>query len=282
VELVVRRLPWAGQLAVGAQLGNLWRKLDRKHRGVAAANVERAFPEWTPEQKAGLVAECFRHVGRSLAELLGLSSLSREGLLARVSWEGTENLDQALSLGRGVFILIGHLGNWELMVPAISAKGVPLSAIYRRLTNPLVDAVVLRIRGRYGARMIPHRNALRPVLRWLQDNGAVLLAMDQRPLPQEAIPSRFFGHPVATNPSLALMALRTDAPVVPALSRRTPTGHVIQFQPQLPPPEEGSREARVHAYTLQFDAAVERGVRACPEQWFWVHDRWKIPPGMTL
>jgi KDO2-lipid IV(A) lauroyltransferase len=226
-----------------------------------------------------MVRANFEHLGAVGAEFLGMGSLTREELLRRTTFEGREHLDEARAQGKGVFILASHQGNWELAGAAVTASVPPVSFVGRRLKNAAVDRKVTGLREAFGGHAIPHRNAVRPVLRALREGGIVGFLMDQKALEKEAVLSRFFGRPVATNQGLAVLALKTRAPVVPTFGTRVPGGQVVRFQPVLEPPDTGDLDERILRFTQAFDATVEAAVRACPEQWFWVHRRWRLPEG---
>ncbi|MBE0618126.1 MAG: lysophospholipid acyltransferase family protein, partial [Proteobacteria bacterium] len=264
LEEVASRLSWDGRRRVGRALGRAWHGLDRRHRRVALENVRRAFPDWPWRRVSSLVRENFEHLGATTVESLGLAHTGRRELLARCQFEGLENLDAALAEGRGVLVLTAHLGNWELGGLAMAARGYPFFAVGRRQANPLIDRRVAHLRESFGGTLIHHREAVRPVLRALRQGALVAFLMDQRALSREAVRSHFFGQPVATNQGLALLALKTGAPVVPGFDERVDGRHVIRFHPALRPPTEGTRQEQVRGYTERFDAAVEEAVRRRP------------------
>lgn len=272
---------WEALGELGARVGRVWHLVDGSHRRVARENVARAFPEWEPGRVRRLVRANFEHLGAVGAEFLGLGALSRDELLRRTRFEGLGHLEEARARGKGVFILCSHQGNWEVAGAAITAALPPVYFVGRTQKNRAVDREVTALRERFGGHAIAHRQAVRPVLRALKDGGLVGFLMDQKALRKEAVLSRFFGRPVATNQGLAVLALKARAPVVPAFSTRLPEGQVIRFQPALAPPADGDLEERILRFTRTFDAVIEEAVRACPEQWFWVHRRWRIPGGMA-
>ncbi|MHB8765163.1 MAG: lysophospholipid acyltransferase family protein [Deferrisomatales bacterium] len=274
-------LPWGGRVALGRGVGRLWHRVDRRHRALALDNVARAFPVWPPEHVAATVRANFEHLGFTAAVFLGLAAAPPEELVERCRIEGLEHLDAARDQGRGVLLLTGHLGNWELTGTTLAALGYPTCAVVRRLKNPLVDRWVTALREGFGGRVIHHRDAVRPILRALREGAAVGFLVDQKALAREAVESRFFGRPVATNQGLALLALRTGAPVVPGFDQRVGDRHVMRAEPALVPPAEGTLEERVRRFTREFDAVTEAAVRRCPEQWFWVHRRWRLPGEWT-
>lgn len=280
LEGVLAGLSHRRQIALGSALGGLWYRVDRRHRRIALENVARAFPEWSPRQVREIVRANFAHLGATGAEFLGFSRLSPGELLSRCRFEGMEHLEQARSAGKGVLLLTGHVGNWEVVGAAGAAIGLPCYAVGRTIRNPLVDQRVNWLRERFGGRVIRHRDAVRPILRALREGGVIGFLLDQRALRREAVPSEFFGRPVATNQGLALLALKTGVPVLPGFGERVGDRHVLRIGPPLEAPAGGSREERVRRYTRLFDAAIEEAVRRRPDQWFWVHRRWRLPREM--
>lgn len=277
LEEAASRLSWERRCRAGAWLGRAWHAVDGQHRRVARENVRLAFPEWSEGQVGGLVGRNFAHLGATAVESLGLARTGREDILARCRFEGREHLEEALGRGRGVLALTGHLGNWELAGLTIAASGYRFYAVGRRQANPLIDARMTRLRESFGGTLIHHRHAVRPVLRALRDGAVVAFLMDQRASSREAVVSRFFGRPVATNQGLALLALKSGAPVVPGFDERVDGQHVIRLYPALPLPGGSTRQEQVLRYTGAFDAVIEDAVRRRPEQWFWVHRRWRLP-----
>jgi len=277
VEAAAAAASWRQRIALGVRVGRVWHLVDARHRSVARQNAARAFPDWPEGQIVALVRSNFQHLGATAAEFLGLPGVSTPELLDRYRFEGIEHLEEARSLGRGTLVLTGHLGNWELASTALAAKGYPFRAVARKIKNPWIDRRILGLRSRFGTELIAHRNAVRPVLRALREGGMVAFLLDQRASRREAVPSLFFGQRVSTNQGLAVLALRTGAPVVPGFDERVGDTHVIRFGSAIAPPAEGPREERVRRLTEVFDATIEAAVRHCPEQWFWVHRRWRLP-----
>jgi len=260
----------------GARLGRLWHALDRSHRRLATRNIGLGLG-LDPQAAARIARACFENIGRTLAEF------SRPGgrideLLERVDLEGTEHLHAALAGGRGVFILTGHCGNWELLAARISRE-VPVTGLARAMANPLIDATVEAQRRAAGARTMNARDSAHEVLRLLRRGEAVGMLLDQNALRSERVFVPFLGRPAATNFGLAMLALKSGAPVLPAFSARGADGrHRAWIGAPIPSAETGDRAARIGVSTARYTAAIEGYVRRYPEQWFWVHDRWKRAP----
>ena len=260
----------------GARLGLLWHALDRSHRRLAERNIGLGLGLDQPAA-ARVARACFENLGRTLAEF-ALQGSRVDELLARVDLEGAERLHAALAAGRGVFILSGHCGNWELLSARI-AREVPVTGLARSMANPLVDAAVEAQRRAAGARTMNARDAARGVLRLLRRGEGVGMFLDQNALRSERVFVPFLGRPAATNFGLAMLALKTGAPVLPAFMARGADGrHRAWIGDPIPLAEAGDRAARIGVTTARYTAAIEAYVRHYPDQWFWVHNRWKRTP----
>jgi KDO2-lipid IV(A) lauroyltransferase len=261
----------------GARLGRLWHALDRGHRRLAAENISLGLG-LDQTAAARTARACFENIGRTLAEF-AIAGSRLDELLARMEIEGLDRLCAALARGRGAFVLSGHCGNWELLGARV-AREVPLTNIARAMANPLVDAEIAARRVAVGVRTVDARNAAREVLRTLRRGEAVGVLLDQSALRSERVFVPFLGRPAATNVGLAMLALKSGAPVLPAFSARGPDGrHRAWIGEPIPPVSEGRREERMGVMTARYTAAIEAQVRRHPDQWFWVHDRWKRGPG---
>ena len=277
--LIARLLPRRACLWTGQMLGLLAFRVDKKHRRLALANLEKALGREAGAVERGRIArDSFRHFGRVTADILKwthLKAARREELL-RV--EGKENIRQALRLGRGVLVFSAHFGNWEVAAQAIAKLG-PLNVVARPLDNPFIEARLARFRGRLGARVISKFQAAKPILQALRHNEIVAILIDQNVLRREAVFVDFFGQAAATTPGLASFQLRTGAPLIPVFCHPAPPssylvtiGTPLHFEP------EGESDRDVLKITQASTKMIEAEIRRKPELWFWFHNRWKTRP----
>jgi Kdo2-lipid IVA lauroyltransferase/acyltransferase len=276
VGWVPAHLPPALGLAVGRRIGDaLWCLLPRRRR-VALDNIRRSLGRgMTPEEIRHLGRRSFQHVGMNLVEACRYFLRPIDVMLSRVRVEGAEHLRSAAAQGRGVLILTAHYGNWELLAAAHGLTGLPLSIVIRPLDHPVLDDLAARFRRRSGAELIVKHLAVREVLQALRRGRMVGILLDQNATRAEGVFVPFFGIPASTSKGLAVLALRTGAPVVPVFLRREPDGHhCMDVSPPLVPPPDGDTEA----YTATFNRAIEAAIRRAPEQWLWMHARWRTRP----
>jgi KDO2-lipid IV(A) lauroyltransferase len=189
------------------------------------------------------------------------------------------NFRAAQSKGKGILYLTGHLSAWELLPAAHAVYGHPLSFITRPLDNIRLDRYLRRLRESVGNRVIPKKNAARPVLKVLEQKGCVGILMDQNTSLQEGIFSDFFGLPAATTTALAILALRTDAPILPGYLTPMRQGiYTVRFLPPIEVIRTGDRARDVELNTGKLNKVLERIIREQPETWLWGHKRWKQQP----
>lgn len=273
---LLAHLPSAVGLAAGRRLGDLlWWVLPGR-RAVALDNLRRSFGgERSPAEVRCLGRRSFQHVGMNLVEACRYFLRPTHVMLSRVRMEGREHLQAAAAHGRGVLVLTAHFGNWELLAAAHGLSGLPLSIVTRQLDHPLLDDLAARFRRRSGAELIVKRQAVREVLTALRRQRMVGILLDQNATRAEGVFVPFFGSPASTSKGLALLALRTGAPVVPIFLRREPDGrHCMEVGAALPPPADGL----VTSYTATFNRVLEAAILRAPEQWLWMHDRWRTRP----
>ncbi len=280
-EILICALPLPLARMLGRGLGKLLFAFGKSRREAAIANATRCFPEWDETKVHAMIRENFAQLGMVGVEFLSVSKISAEKIRRMVKLENEELLQEAQAQGKGVFLLGAHLGNWEYAGLSLRAYGYPCDAIGRRIKNPLVDKRINQLRSKFGTHMIPHRNAVKPVFKALRGGSIIGFLMDQRALPRDGILSTFFAQPVSTNRGLAMLALKSGAPVVMVETTRVDGGFKVYFSSIVAPPKTDDREEAIALFTQEFDNRIEEAVRRNPEQWFWMHRRWEVPPEMA-
>ncbi len=269
--------PIAGSLAKSA--AGLWFRIDKKHRAIAIQNLTRAFgQEKSPDQIRELAVQSFVNIMRIPFEIGWSIRLTLPELHRHAEIHGLENVQAALAKGKGVLALTAHLGNWELLPSVAPMAGFSADILYRPLDFPPLDAFFLRLRTRFGAGLIPNAHAMRKILRQLKDGHVVAMLMDQNVDWYEGVFVEFFNHRACTNKGFALLALKTRAPVVPTFMVRNQSRFIIEFRPEVELIQTGDRTHDIEANTLRYNQAIEAVIRRYPDQWFWVHRRWKTRP----
>jgi KDO2-lipid IV(A) lauroyltransferase len=290
VSVVVRRLPRRAVLAAGRRLGRLWGALDRRHRAIAAESLRRAFPEWDESRVEATARGVYAHFGTVLLDLLWMQGRPVEQLLALTDVEGVEHVRAARAAGRGVLCPSGHLGNWEFQAMASVPLVGHISMIARPLDNPALDRRLVALRTSGGNTVIYKRKAIARVLTAIRENDIVAILIDQNVQERDGIFVRFFGRPASTTTVAAALALKTGCAVVPVHCPLQPNG---RYRMIYGPPVEwegaGRHDEDVAALTQRLTSIIEGWVRETPEQWLWLHRRWKTvsetadpsSPGLT-
>lgn len=239
-----------------------------------------AFPDLDDKQRERLLKGCADHFGNMLAEVAWLRRASPEDVRRLVVFEGLEHLMNPIENGRGVVLGTGHVGNWELFNAGLCAYGVPLTIAVRELDDPGMDGIITGLRERFGTEVIPRgASAGRKLLHAIKGSRAVGLLIDQDipSIPGVFVP--FFGRPAWTPSGAAMIALKAGCDVVPGFIHRRPDGsHLVKIEPPLELPPEGAIEDRAWQLTAAVTSRVEWQVRAWPEQWVWMHRRWRTRP----
>jgi KDO2-lipid IV(A) lauroyltransferase len=273
---VAAYLPASLGLWLGRRVGDLmWLALPRR-RAMTIENLQRAFGhERPPSELYGIGRRSCQHLGMNIVEACVFFFRPTSVLLSRVTVEDLQQLKAAAHRGKGILVLTAHYGNWELLAASHALSPFALSVVVRPLDNPLMDRVVERFRLRTGVELITKRRALHEILDALRRQRMVGILLDQNASRAEGVFAPFFGIPASTSKALAVISLRTGAPVVPIFIRRVKgSHHRVEVGPMIEPPADGD----VADYTASFNSAIEAAIRRAPEQWFWMHNRWKTRP----
>lgn len=266
--------------AVGISIGQLTYLLHGKLRRVGMRNLTMAFPQKSPRQRRKILRGVFTSLGRQLAEVCLFPRYTPENLSGVVIYDGFENFERASDRGKGVLFLTGHLGGWELSAFAHALYGHPLHFVMRPLDNPYLDRMVRNYRTMHGNIPILKDDPVRDLLRAMKEGATVGILMDTNMLPPQGIFVDFFGIPACTPSGLARIALRTDAAVVPGFTVWDPVQgkYRLRFDPAVQLLRTGDNDADIRANTQLFTSVIEDFIRLYPDQWLWVHRRWKTRP----
>jgi Kdo2-lipid IVA lauroyltransferase/acyltransferase len=275
-------LPRSAARFVGAGFAAVAYRLRTPLRRAAQTNLQIAFPEWSEKKRDEVIRRMVRQVGWMAAEFSQLPKYSRENIENIVVIDGFENFDAAKRRGKGVLFLTGHMSAWELSSFAHALYGYPLHFLVRPVSNRRIDALVNRYRCLSGNKPIDKNKSARAILKVLGEAGTVGILMDHNTSLDEGVFVNFFGVPASTSSGLARLAVRTEAAVVPGFllwdsSRRK---YRLRFEPAVELSRTNDEEADVRENTQRFTQVIEEFVRSHPDQWLWVHKRWKTrPPG---
>jgi KDO2-lipid IV(A) lauroyltransferase len=280
VLVLLRALPERWALELGATLGWLVGSVARVRRGVTDENLARAFPDRDRSWRDRVARASYRNLGREAVAMFLFAGESAERVLARTpEARGVEGMLEAVRAGRGLILVTGHLGNWEMAGGAAAARGVPLAAVSARQANRLFDDALVRSRERLGVTTIRRGNARREVLGALRAGRVVGIVADQDAR-ERGVFVDFLGTPASTARGPALFALRSGAPVFLGLCVSVPgaPGRYRCEVEEVTFERSGDLDEDVRRLTAAHAAALAERVRREPEQYFWQHRRWRTPP----
>ena len=276
----IRLFPRGLARAIGAVIGAIAYRVLGRLRRVGLRNLEIAFPEITAKEREAILRSEYRNLGLLMAEFCKMPDYTAATASRFIRYEGLENYLSARERGKGVLVLTGHLGAWELSSFFHSLMGMPMGMVIRRLDNPLVDAFVNRIRCLRGNRVIHKDDFARGLIASMRAGDTVGILMDTNMTPPQGVFVPFFGVPACTASGMARIAAKTGAAVVPGflLWEESEKRYVLHFGEELEVVHTGDAEQDALINTATFTAAIEGYVRRYPEQWLWVHRRWKTRP----
>jgi Kdo2-lipid IVA lauroyltransferase/acyltransferase len=281
----IRLLPRSSALQVLNALASLTYRVDRVHRRIAHANLNIAFPELSDKEHQRIARASFQQTARNLLEISHLPELTRDEIPDLVQYDpeyGLNQYERARSGGKGVLFLTGHFSAWELLPAAHALYGHPLSFVTRPLDNAPLERYLRKARESAGNTVIYKKNSVRHILSKLKAGGDVGILMDQNTFLQEGVFANLFGMPAATSTSVALLALRTECPVIPGYLTPGADGrYTIKFLPPVELVRSGDTIHDIRVNTQLFNQILEGIIRQQPETWLWGHMRWKYRPEGT-
>ena len=278
VRAVARRLPESVVSALGAAIGLAFYTVDWQHRRVALGNLEQCFPQKSASERRVIARGTFKHFGQVLLKLLTFSTLTPEQMMACSEYEGDERVRLAYAKGKGILFFTGHFGFWELHALAHAVKLRPIGVLARALDNARLNDLLEQVRTKTGNTVIYRQGAVRRVMKTLAAGEGVALLIDQHMHSPDAIWVNFFRRPAATTSTLAALALRTGAAVIPVFAHPLPGGrYKFVYESPVEPPEEEGPEA-IRDFTQRCTDVLEMHVRKRPELWLWMHRRWRDSP----
>lgn len=267
------------RLLAGALAGAVYFGLARLRR-VGERNLAMALPELSAKERRQILRGVYRHLGRQLVEFCRMPHYTAENTRDWIRSEGLEHYLAAARRGKGVLVLTGHLGAWELSSFYHSLMGYPMGMVIRRLDNRPLDEYVNRIRCLHGNRVLHKDDFARGLLSAMRQGETVGILMDTNMTPPQGVFAPFFGLPACTASGLARVALRTGAAVVPGFMvwEEQERKYVLRFGPEIEFLQTGETEADVQTATAQCNQVLEQWIRRYPDQWLWIHRRWKTRP----
>jgi KDO2-lipid IV(A) lauroyltransferase len=279
---LLRALPRRMARAAGAAIAAIAFVSMGRLRRVGRRNLEMAFPALPAAEREAILRQEYRHLGWLLGEFCQMSTYTQEYASRFIRYQGLEHYLGARDRGKGVFVLTGHLGAWELSSFYHSLAGYPMGMVIRRLDNPLVDRLVNRIRCQHGNRVLHKDDFARGLIGAMRAGETVGILMDTNMTPPQGLFVPFFGVEACTASGMARVALKTGAAVLPGflLWEEAERQYVLRFGPELSLAATGDSEADAASNTALFTAVIEETIREYPSQWLWMHRRWKTrPPG---
>ncbi|MCK5695700.1 MAG: lysophospholipid acyltransferase family protein [Desulfobacula sp.] len=261
-------------------IGLVWFKADKRHKDITLKNISNAYKEeLSPDQVSNLSKQVFKNTVHMIFDIAWAFRMDQKELLKHYTIKGYENLKNALQKGRGVLLLAGHMGNFELLVAVFgNDPDFKLYAAYRKFDFQPLERLMLEERQRFGTTMIPLKGAAKKIDAILRNKNAVGTLLDQNADWYNGVFVNYFGRPACTNKGMAILAMRNKALVVPLYIAKTNNTYVVEFLPEIPLQSTGDTIKDIENNTQNYTIAIELMVRKYPDQYFWVHNRWKTRP----
>jgi len=260
-------------------LGLVAFRADKKHRNITIDNLTRALgTEKNPQEIRIIAKRVFKNLFSIIFEIAWSLRLDPKDYQKYFNGRGISNFKTAYEKRKGILILTAHMGNWELLPITTAIIPLPLNILFRPLDFLPLDQFFIRLRSRFGAKMLSTAHSMRKVLGILQKGEVIAMLMDQNVDWYEGVFVNFFGRRACTNKGLALLARKTEAPVVPVFLIRKESGFIVEIGEEVPLIKTGDKTKDIEANTQQYNKIIEDIIRRYPDQWFWVHQRWKTRP----
>ena len=276
LKRIIGKIPHRRVIGLGKILGAAAYFLDLPHRRIVRRNLRFAYPGWSREKVEHVSRRVFQNLGISFFEIFQMAALSREQVLDRVRVVGLENLQNAAKSKSGLIAVSAHLGSWEtglLFFCCYIQK--PILGVVKKIRFAPLNRWVHRLRSRFGIKIIYKKGAMPEMRRMLRRGGVIGLLVDQSRR-SEGVDVNFFGHKVTTTPAAAFLSIRCKSPVLPIFCVRDDRGRLtVVAKPLLEMKRTGDLRSDVQANTQRITDIVEKAIRQYPDQWFWVHKRWK-------
>lgn len=274
--IAIKILPGSIAIALGKLAGILFFLCSATYRKVAIKNLKLAYSLTDSEARARALT-VFKEMGTTFAEIITLSPLSEKYLKEKVDIEGYSNFLKAKESGKGAFLLSAHLGNWEMMGAIHSMLSGSITVIYKKHKNPYVDKIIISLRQASNMKAISRRNSARKTIAALKKGETIGILPDLHTSKEaQAVMVPFFEMPASTNYGLALLAIKTGTPIVPAFTVRHGDGrHLCTYKEPVFLKSTGDMDRDIKEGTARINAIIEEEIRKYPSQWYWVNDRWK-------
>jgi len=274
--LLFRIIPLSVRRALFVALARLFYLLSPKHRLIAVHNLTRSFPEKPLNEILKIAKGSYESFALILAEFSEILYMNQDNLHRWIRISGLNHYAEACRKGKGVLLFSAHFGNWEIGNAALAITTNPLIFVYRILDSPFLEEGITHVRASCGNISLDKENAMRPMIRSLKKGATINLLIDQNVAVYDGIFVNFFGRPACTTSGLALLAMHTGAPVLPFFTTRMQNRkYLMEIGSEVRVSCSGDRNADVLENTQNFTKMIEDQIRKYPEQWFWLHQRWK-------
>ncbi|MBI5235907.1 MAG: lysophospholipid acyltransferase family protein [Deltaproteobacteria bacterium] len=283
IAFIIGHLPLCLVRVLGKALGRIAFRFDKRHAKTALENMTLAYKGSLSEDAMTTIARgVFENLAITGLEFMRIPWLTKTGLNGYVEFKGIENLERALERKKGAILFTAHFGNWELMAAAYGLSGFPIDIVVRELDSPVAEAFTAWVRIASGNRLVEKNRSMRKLIKTLSVNGIAGILLDQNVADVEGVFVDFFGTSACTNKGPALLAQMTGAAMLPTFIVRHGKGHTIVVGEQVELIDTGDKHADAIENTARCTKIIEGQVRAHPEQWFWVHRRWKTRPSKAV